>query len=96
MSALKPRNIVQAADADLRLLRRKLEGDADPFMPYCFHRHHVNAADSARGLIAIALRDRDTGRASGKRWTRLVYEDEELLRAALLAASAPQMTAAAE
>jgi hypothetical protein len=85
---LKPGSIVTAAKADLKLARKKREGDANPFLPYSFHRRHVGKAFDAIDLLQLALKERDRGIASSKRVTRAIYGDEELLRDALVAARA--------
>lgn len=86
---LKPVNIIQAAEADLRLRRQKLEQRSEPSeaqisqrAPYAFCSQHVRGAKSVSELLARALKDRDRGLGSGKRMTRVIYEDEEILRAA--------------
>lgn len=77
---LKPIMIVQAAEADLQ--RRELNSGGG-FIHYAFHRLHVRKALCAAELIAVALRDCGRGQSSGKRWTRLIYNDVELLARAL-------------
>lgn len=49
---------------------------------YAFHRSHVRFATDAADLLARALADRETGLGSGKVATRLIYRDEDKLRAA--------------
>ena len=83
LSVLKPSSIVAAAAADIRKAERKAARQADRFEPYCFHRRHVRKAEGARELIALAADDRARGISSGKRITRLIYGDAELLAAAL-------------
>jgi hypothetical protein len=83
---LKPGSIVTAALADLKLARKKREGEADRFAPYSFHRRHVGKADDAIDLLRLALEERDIGIASRKRVTRVIYGDAGLIRMALAAA----------
>ena len=90
--ALKPINVLQAAQSDLKLRARK--DSADDETPrelqrawYSFHRHHVRKAGSPAELLSLAQRERQVGAASGKPNTRLLYGDEPLLKAALEIAS---------
>ena len=81
--ALKPASIVAAAEADLALRGRQcgvwLEGKGWRPQPYCFHRAHVARASCALDLIDRAIADRYSGVYSGKRITRIIYGDENLL-----------------
>lgn len=58
---LKPRNVVQAARADIERRRRNEQRDAgdrnDDMEVYAFSRRHVRRADGVFGLIALALDD---------------------------------------
>lgn len=81
--SLKPQNVVQAAEADLRLRARKSADEAAAVEPYAFHRDHVRLAKNARHLIALAAGAPALGVASGKYATRLIYESAALLRDAL-------------
>lgn len=83
LCSLKPQNLVQAAEADLRLRTRKLCGEAKPTEPYAFWRAHVRRARDVEHLIRLAATDRGHGLGSAKLHTRLIYEGEQLLRAAL-------------
>jgi hypothetical protein len=87
---LKPQNIMQAAERDLKLRDEKRVASAakragedhepvSQLAPYAFYGAHVRKAKSVAGLIEIALQDREVGLASGKRMTRIIYGDEELL-----------------
>lgn len=78
--ALKPSSLIAAAAADLA--RRDFNRCARGSDPYCFHRRHVARATCALDLIDRAIRDRYTGVDSGKRITRIIYGDAELLWAA--------------
>lgn len=80
--ALKPRSIVDAAAADLKLRRaqRGAHDREDGLQAYCFHRAHVARADSVVDLIERAIRGRYDGVYCGKRITRIIYSDENLLR----------------
>ena len=81
LCAIKPSAIVGAAEADLALRERKIRRRSAENIPYVFHRRHVQAASCALDLIDRAIRDRYSGVYCGKRITRIVYGDEELLRA---------------
>lgn len=85
LCALKASSIVAAARADLAKVSHKRAKRLDRYEPYCFHRTHVRAAKSAADLISRALDDRERGLSSGKKATRLIYGDQELLAAALIA-----------
>lgn len=59
---LKPQNIVQAAEADLKRRALNVEIDNDrrngyngKFHQYAFHRDHVNQASDVRDLITRAI-----------------------------------------
>lgn len=71
----------------MRLRKRKITGAEEMSVPYCFLRRHVTRAESAADLLRRAIADRYSGLASAKHATQLIYEDEGLLRAALVAAS---------
>ncbi len=92
LHTLKPTSLVEAARADLRKAARKRAGELEPTDPYAFHRVHVRAASDVADLISRALDDRDRGRASGKRITRLIYGCQPLLAAALVAATGGGMS----
>jgi hypothetical protein len=81
---LKPASIVTAAEADLELRQhqRSRVGEEPRSQPYCFHRRHVARASCALELIDLAIRDRYTGVYGGKRITRIIYGDADLLWAA--------------
>ena len=53
------------------------------FKHYAFHRKHVVGAETANDIIRNAIAEPGLGLASGKRDTRLLYSDIELLKAAL-------------
>jgi hypothetical protein len=82
-SALKPGSIVAAAEADLALRQAqrglRMDGDDRGARPYCFHRTHVARASCALDLIDRAIADRYSGVYCGKRITRIIYGDENLL-----------------
>lgn len=90
MSPLKPGSIVGAAAADLVLARKKREGDANRFAPYSFHRDHVRASDDPIDLIALAMKEPELGAGSGKRCTREIYSNVDLLAAAFVRAAEGQ------
>jgi hypothetical protein len=78
--SLKPQNLIQAAQADLkRLARNKDRYDGDPVERFAFHRNHVRRAKSAGHLIVMALMDPAIARDSAKFNTRLIYGDAGLL-----------------
>jgi hypothetical protein len=83
ISRLKPANIVQAAEADLRLRQRKRDKKADPELMYSFARKHVNRAHGVAHLIALAYFD--VKPKTDKRSTLIVYGDRDLLRETLRA-----------
>jgi hypothetical protein len=85
--AIPPSAIAAAAEADLRLRQRKLDGKERFCVPYCFHRRHVCKANCALDLVDRALQELEVGLGSNKRATQLIYGDEQLLRAARAALS---------
>lgn len=106
---LKPSMIVHGAQYDLRLKKLKheylpveptlvpIETAPQPIIQrmqmYLFHRKHVMKAKDAAQLIGLAIDDREIGRHSAKYHTRLIYEDDALLRVALaMACSEPTAT----
>jgi hypothetical protein len=50
---------------------------------YHFHRDHVRKAGSANDILRAAIAEPTKGRESGKKLTRRLYVDVELLKAAL-------------
>lgn len=90
---LKPQNIVQAAEADMKRERRNQERaklaknnislDGIGFEVYAFHRKHVRRALTAHDLMVLALMDPVDGLRSAKDNTRLIYGDAGLLLQAL-------------
>lgn len=81
---LKPINIVQAAEADLKRARHNMieaEYQEPKYEPYAFHRKHARRADSAHELILLALMDPciKTEKAN----TKLIYGNAGLLLQAL-------------
>jgi hypothetical protein len=89
--SLKPRNVIQAAEADLarrlRNIRRDQGGwmgqDGDSFEHYAFYAPHVRRALNARHLIELALKAPAGAFKSKKKNTLLIYGDAELLARAL-------------
>jgi hypothetical protein len=79
--SLKPRNIVQAAEADLarrkrNMLRHKGEptpGHGDETEIYAFYAPHVRKAKNARQLIEMAWKQPFRGLQCEKKNTRLIY-----------------------
>jgi len=58
-------------------------GNDGEFKHYAFHRRHVLKASTANDILRAAIAEPGLGQASGKRDTRLLYSDVELLKAAL-------------
>jgi len=93
---LLPQNLVQAAEADLKLKALKAAERAQALAgeitwvdmrPYAFHRRHVARAKDASELLHIACNDIARGHGSGKLQTRVIYSDYALLQAAYRIAS---------
>jgi glutamate synthase domain-containing protein 1 len=80
---LKPVNIVQAAEADLRLRARKEENKAEEGALYSFARQHVRKARSVEHLIALAYYEPWVAAQTDKTSTMIVYRDRDLLRETL-------------
>lgn len=83
---LRPVNIMQAAEADLKRKTRNLaEADfEDPhYEQYAFHRGHVRRAKSPHDLLILALMDPHAADKTAKANTRMIYADTELLLAAV-------------
>lgn len=79
---LKPQNILQAAEADLkRINRNKTEAQyEDPhYEHYAFHRRHVHMAKSARELMIFALMEPYVLGNTNKANMRLIYGNAQLL-----------------
>jgi hypothetical protein len=87
---LKSRNLIQAAEADLKRRernKRRHQGDwlgpkGDTFEHYAFHAPHVRRAKSVNDLLRLALQHGGPALSSKKKNTRLIYGDEDLLAAA--------------
>lgn len=86
---LTPRAILDAAAADLLAFAHKREGILGRGEHYAFHAAHVAKADSPAHLIEIALADRQIGLRSSKRHTRAIYQNPNVLEAALILARLP-------
>ena len=84
LARLKPANIVQAAQSDLKLREKKRDEKAEPGEPYAFARRHVKRAHSVGHLIALAYFEPIVAATTDKRSTMIVYQDAEVLRLALL------------
>lgn len=82
---LKPNNIVQAAEADIKRAAHNVYEAAnysDPtYEPYAFHRKHARKAETAHGLILLALMDPMV--KTVKPNTKLIYGNAALLLEAL-------------
>ncbi len=83
LMVLKPSSIWAAAMADLERRAYNTAPGEDGFKVYAFHRKHVLKATSANDILRAAIAEPGIGLASGKRDTRLLYSDVELLKAAL-------------
>lgn len=82
---LKPSSIWTAAMADMDRKARnaKPSRGLGDYEQYAFHRRHVMKAISANDLIRAAIKGISLGQASGKKATRLIYADVEILKRAL-------------
>lgn len=83
---LKPSMVWRCAmdDLDRRSHNAAVQaGGEGEFKRYAFHRRHVIKASTANDVLRAAIAEPGLGRASGKRDTRLLYSDVELLKAAL-------------
>lgn len=87
---LKPSMIWRCAMDDLERRRHNAgigcpagQGRTGEYQQYAFHRDHVAKAESANDILRAAIAQPGKGQASGKRDTRLLYSDVELLKAAL-------------
>lgn len=94
---LKASNIFQAAEADLKLSRRKLkwrvepekmralgEQPISPEARYSFAGKHVRRAKSALHLIALAYFDPEIAALTDKQSTLIAYRDRALLCEAMI------------
>lgn len=82
---LRPIHILQAAEADLRLYRRKVEGKADPDHVYTFLHWCVRRAakyEDAAYLIALSYFER---LPTNKPSTERVCSNRDLLKRTLIA-----------
>jgi hypothetical protein len=84
---LKPRNLIQAAEADLRRRahnKRVYAENLDAAIEtYAFYAPHVRAARDAKHLIEIAIARNSNAALTKKKNTRLIYDNVALLREAL-------------
>lgn len=90
VGGLTPGALVTAAEYDMRRRERNVEDSgAGACEHYAFHRKHVLRASKAEPsdrtmrLITLAIEQREIGIESGKKSTRLIYKDEQLLKEAL-------------
>lgn len=79
--SLKPQNLIQAAEADLKRRLRNTEAVATTFEYYAFHKIHVRKAKSAKQLLLLALMSRPL--KTQKPNTMRIYGNAGLLVAAL-------------
>lgn len=82
---LKPQNIVQAAEADLKLKEKKANKEAEPGAMYSFARKHIRSASNVGALVALAYFDPNAAKKTDKKSTYVVYKDRDLLRETLVA-----------
>lgn len=82
---LKPSMIWNVAMTDLEKRAKNQHDGGAPvqYAQYAFHRRHVIKASTANDIIRAAIEEPGLGLASGKKDTRLLYSDVDLLRAAL-------------
>lgn len=80
LNRLKPANIVQAAEADLKLKEKKKAKLAEPGALYSFARKHVQRAETPGALIALAYFDPNAAASTDKKSTYVVYHDRALLK----------------
>jgi len=80
---LKPSMIWRCAMDDLARRVRNTDPKSVEYEHYAFHRKHVAKASTANDILRAAIAEPGLGQASGKRDTRLLYADVELLKAAL-------------
>lgn len=79
----KPEAIWRMAMADFDRRNGNKTADVFEMKHYNFHRDHVRKAGTANDILRAAIEDIGKGRESGKKITRLLYADEDLLRKAL-------------
>lgn len=79
----KPEAIWRMAMSDWDLRAGNQGADVARMKHYNFHRDHVRKAKTANDILRAAIKDIGKGRESGKKVTRLLYADEDLLRKAL-------------
>lgn len=83
---LKPRNIIQAAEADLRRAHKnqeRAEHNDHHYEQYAFHRQHVRKSRDACELIRLALMNPTVADNTTKKNTRMIYGNARLLIEAL-------------
>lgn len=80
---LKPAMIWRMAMEDFDRRAHNKEAGVDGMKPYNFHRDHVVKAKTANDILRAAIEDPGRGQQSGKKVTRLMYANVELLKAAL-------------
>jgi hypothetical protein len=79
---LKPINIVQAAEADLKRIKHnatEAEFQDPHYQHYAFYRKHVHAAKSARELMIFALMEPHVCTKTNKANMKLIYGNAALL-----------------
>lgn len=83
LMVLKPRNVLQAAEADIKRRRRNIAPGAVGYEHYAFHRIHVRRSVDTEDLLVRALMNPMPGLHSAKYNTRLLYANATLLLAAI-------------
>ena len=90
---LKPQNLIQAAEEDLRKENRnkkEAEYQDAKYELYAFHRKHVHAAESARELLVLALMNPQVVGETTKDKMKLIYGDGRLLVEAIRLTEPPE------
>jgi hypothetical protein len=79
----KPEAIWRMALSDVNRRTGNRTADVSEMKHYHFHRDHVRKATTANDVLRAAIEEIEKGRESGKKLTRLLYADPDLLKAAL-------------
>lgn len=84
--SLRPRNIIQAAEADLKRRERNVARYggrlSSPHELYAFYAPHVRRAENAKHLLTLA-RNKGSAIKTEKKNTLLIYGNRELLNEAI-------------
>jgi hypothetical protein len=79
----KPDAIWRMAMRDLEARQGNKTAVVGKMRHYHFHRDHIRHADTANDILRAAIAEIEKGRESGKKLTRLLYADPEILKAAM-------------